>query len=94
MCGFYSKIIYDKDGSFGDIMVMSLRYTLGRHTYAVKEVCDFIKENKVHIDNRVKSVILKDLETYLKAHEFDMFVGAECDTAVYKNLFDFLTTEV
>ena len=47
MCGFRSKIVCDKDGSFGDIMVMSLRYTFGRHTYAVKEVCDFIKENKV-----------------------------------------------
>lgn len=94
MCGFHSKIVCDKDGSFGDIMVMSLRYTLGRHTYAVKEVCDFIKENKVHIDNRVKSVMLRDLETYLKTHEFDTFMGEECNTAVYKDLFNFLTTEV
>ena len=45
MCSFKSKIISDKDNDFGDIMIMALRYALGRRTYVTNEVCTFISQN-------------------------------------------------
>ena len=49
MCGFKSKIINDEDNDFGNIMIMALRYALGRRTYVTSEVSDFIKQNKMHL---------------------------------------------
>ena len=36
------KVINDIDNNFGDIMIMALRYALGRRTYVTNEGPDFI----------------------------------------------------
>ena len=45
-----------------DIVLMAFRYALGRRTYVTLQVCDYIKNNPQLINERVKSVILRDLE--------------------------------
>ncbi len=41
---------------------MAFRYALGRRTYVTFQICDYIKNNPQLINERVKSVILRDLE--------------------------------
>lgn len=65
MCNFNSKIICDKDDVFGNIMIVALRYALGRQTYITYQVANFIKENKTYIDDRVKKVMIEDINRYL-----------------------------
>ena len=50
------KVIEDKDGTFGDIMIMALRYALGRRTYVTNEVPDFIKNSLENEENSEKIV--------------------------------------
>ena len=64
MCSFKSKIISDKDNDFGDIMIMALRYALGRRTYVTNEVCTFISQNLGYTDERIKHVMIKDIKEY------------------------------
>lgn len=48
---------------FKDICICALRYSLGRHTYVVQEVCEFIINNAdIIIDDRVKTVMLRDIK--------------------------------
>ena len=52
-----------------NILISALRYALPRHTYIVGETIDFIKEYNDLIDDRVKSVMLNDIENYLSSVE-------------------------
>ena len=58
------------------VVVMSaVRYMLGRSSYGVGSVCDFIKENKNRLSNSNKEVIVRDIQEY-----FDKYQNAS-----YKN---------
>lgn len=46
-----------------DMIISALRYAIGRKTYIVEETCSFIKEHPELIDERVKGVMLRDLES-------------------------------
>ena len=45
-----------------DIVCCSLRYALGRKTYITSLVSDYIIDHPELIDERVKNVMLKDIE--------------------------------
>lgn len=45
-----------------DMIISALRYAIGRKTYMVNETCEFIKKHPDLIDERVKKVMLRDLE--------------------------------
>lgn len=50
-----------------DIFIQALRYALYRHTYALGQTCDYIKDNlEVILDRRVKSVMLRDIKERLE----------------------------
>lgn len=49
------------DYNFKDMMIQSLRYALYRHSYALYQTCDYIKEHPQFIDERVKNVMLEDI---------------------------------
>ena len=90
MCGFKSKIINDEDNDFGNIMIMALRYALGRRTYVTSEVSDFIKQNKMHLTEVNKSVMIRDIEEYLDSREKGFIIDDECDKDSFVDLLKFL----
>lgn len=57
-----------------DIVLCALRYAIGRKTYVTSEVCEFIMKHPNLIDDRVKTVMLRDLEDldrYYKKDDID-----------------------
>ena len=50
------------DYQFQDIVISALRYALFRHTYIFDETIDWIKNNNIVINERVKQVMLNDIE--------------------------------
>ena len=88
MCDFKSKVIYDKDNDFGDVMIMALRYALGRRTYVTNEICDFIKQNKLHIDERVKEIMTRDIKKYLEDRKNGVIKDDECDKEAFVRLLE------
>lgn len=66
------KIIGNKleISDFRDIVISALRYALPRHTYILPSTCEFIYDNAdIIIDNRVKDVMLRDIDEQLKYYE-------------------------
>ena len=57
------------DYDLKDIVICALRYAIGRKTYVTEEVCGYIKEHPELIDERVKTVMLRDLEDLGKYYE-------------------------
>lgn len=90
MCGFKSKIIYDERNDFGDIMALALRYSLGRRTYVPALVVDFIKENISHLSDRIRNVMINDIENYLKDREMGLLVDDKCDADTFMGLLKIL----
>lgn len=71
--------INDKFGDFGDIMIMALRYGLGRRTYVSSEIPDFIMQNREHITERVCIVMLRDIHRYAQDRTNGMISDDICD---------------
>lgn len=86
MCHFKNKVISDIDNDFGDIMIMALRYALGRRTYVPSEVCDFIKQNIKHVNNRVRDVMIRDIEEYKSKREQGFINDDSCDEHSFTDL--------
>ena len=61
-----------------DIVCCSLRYALGRKTYITSLVSDYIIDHPELIDERVKDVMLKDIEEYLDCRD-TYYKDDECD---------------
>lgn len=84
------KIINDKTNDFGDIMIMAIRYGLGRRTYVTSEVPDFIVQNDQHINPRICEVMLRDLEQYIKDRDIGFIKDDDCDFYSWLNLRQWL----
>jgi hypothetical protein len=49
------------------IVIMSaVRYMLGRASYGVGAVCDYVKENKNRLTDSNKQVIIRDIREYIE----------------------------
>ena len=59
------KIILDNDDTFKNIIISAFRYAIGRHTYILDETLEFIEEHPTLIDERVKYVMLRDIDNCL-----------------------------
>lgn len=68
-----------------DIVICALRYSIGRKTYVTYATCDFIMANSRLIDERVKNVMLKDLEDIEEYYDKD-----SCDYIKFVELREFL----
>ncbi len=82
--------INSDEHDFGDIMIMALRYALGRRTYATLEVSEFIRENKQYISERVREVMLRDLKDYFASRKLGRVKDDGCDYASWTILYEFL----
>ena len=66
------------NGDLKDIVICALRYAIGRRTYITYATCDFIMKNPKLIDDRVKNVMLRDLENI-----GDYYDKKECDYKIF-----------
>ena len=57
------------DEQFKDIILCAFRYSLYRHTYALDETLEFIENHPELIDDRVKTVMLRDISDRLSDWE-------------------------
>lgn len=73
------------DYELRDILISALRYAIGRKTYITEEVCSYIKEHPELIDERVKTVMLRDLEDINLYYKED-----DIDYPFFKNLESWL----
>ena len=72
-----------------DIVCCSLRYSLGRRTYITSLVADYIMEHPELIDERVKGIMLKDIEEYLECRNI-YYKDDECDYQSWLKLKNWL----
>ena len=79
------------DYELKDMIISALRYMLGRKTIGVYATANFIMEHTKLIDDRVKNVMLKDLEEYFNCRGI-YYKDDECDYQVWKNLYEWLRT--
>lgn len=71
---------------FQDIVISALRYALGRRTYVTQATADFIKEYPEIIDDRVKRVMLNDLNEYFNMRDNSYTFDDKCDYNTWLNL--------
>ena len=75
---------------FGNLMILALRYSLGRRTYVTLEVSDFIKKNKDLITERVCTVMIRDINQYMKDHNSGFIKDDDCDYNNWVSLYNLL----
>ena len=63
-----------------DIVICALRYAIGRKTYVTSDVCEFIMKHSNLIDDRVKTIMLRDLEDLNEYYEIDDIDYLQFDT--------------
>lgn len=63
-----------------DIVLCALRYAIGRKTYVTSEVCEFIMQHSNLIDDRVKTIMLRDLEDLNEYYKIDDIDYLQFDT--------------
>lgn len=51
------------DRDLKDMIISAFRYAIGRKTYITLATCDYIRNHPELIDDRVKGVMLRDLES-------------------------------
>lgn len=63
-----------------DMVVYAFRYALGRKTYAVQDVSDYLIENWHRFSKHTQSQIIDDIEKAIERGE----AGMECDIKMWK----------
>lgn len=82
------------DGEDFDLVVIAaFRYALGRRTYIVPALCNFIKANNKHIPNYAKEIIISEI-TDAEYHKYGMFLGDDIDAKEWLNLRTYLKEQV
>lgn len=65
------KVPIKLDGEFKDIIISALRYAIPRHTYIVDSTCSWIEQHPYILDDRMISVMMRDVKAQLKRYEKD-----------------------
>ena len=61
------KNLQNEMGTDESVVVMSaVRYMLGRSSYGVGSVCDYLRVNRLRLTDSNKSVICRDIRKYLE----------------------------
>lgn len=90
MADLKKKVIEDPESTFGDIMIMALRYALGRRTYVTEEVPNFIKANSMYITQRTCIVMLRDVGNYISDRRNEVIKDDSWDYESWVNFQNFL----
>lgn len=59
------KMILNNNSEFKNIIISAFRYAIGRHTYILDETLEFIEEHPKVIDERVKYIMLREIDNRL-----------------------------
>ena len=59
------KMMIENNDEFKNIIISAFRYAIGRHTYILDETLEFIEEHPQIINERVKYVMLRDIDNRL-----------------------------
>ena len=79
---------YDRTmGTHDDIMFWAFRYALGRHTYAVYGVAQYLIAHKDKITPSTRSLICKEIKEYHDKYGRD---GWQCDQDEWERVLDAL----
>ena len=81
------------DENFDLIVIAAFRYALGRRTYIVPTVCNFIKANSKHILNQTKEIIITEI-IEAKNQEYGKSLGDDIDAKEWLNLELFLENDL
>lgn len=74
------------------ILICAVRYALGRMSYIVGEVCDYVHHKRERLSDECKKIITYDIQKELKIyHDCGDFLGMECDEKRWVKLLEELT---
>ena len=62
-------MILENNSEFKNIIISAFRYAIGRHTYILDETLEFIEEHPKVIDERVKYVMLREIDSRLSERD-------------------------
>ncbi len=71
------------DRDLRDIVISAVRYALGRRTMISSITVDYIMTHSELIDERVKQVLLRDLENYLDTWKCGKQIDDRCDYDIW-----------
>lgn len=73
------------------ILVCAVRYALGRMSYVVGEVCQYVTLHRKKLSKECINVIIRDIEDELERyHAVGQLCGMECDEWEWKKLLKIL----
>ena len=76
------------------ILICAVRYALGRMSYIVGIVCDYVKSKRNELSENCKNIIIKDIEESVEYHHrIGYTVGMECDERDWMDLLEILKQE-
>jgi hypothetical protein len=76
------------------IVIYATRYALGRKSYCVEDVCEYITARKNELSDSCKRVLIKDIEADIKLyHRLGMTCGMPCDEESWLKLLEVLKGE-
>lgn len=86
--------------TFQTLAIQSVRYCIGRMTYAVSDCADFIRQHWQDLSQNTKNVIIRDLDEGLELHEDNVrdgrefcYLGHDCDYRTWKRLREWINTQ-
>lgn len=69
------------------ILICAVRYALGRRSYIVGVVADYVEAKKDELSEQCKAIIVRDIqEEYDFYHRRGMTLGDDCDERDWLNL--------
>ena len=76
------------------IIVYATRYALGRMTYAVDDVCRYIKYYIKEMSENCIDILIRDIEDEIKYwNDMGRTCGMECDERQWRELLELLKEE-
>ena len=77
------------------ILICAVRYALGRQSYIVGEVAQYVFYKRKTLSNECINVIIKDIEEEMERyHAAGLKLGMRCDERTWNNLLKFLKGEL
>ena len=77
------------------ILICAVRYTLGRMSYMVSVVCDYVKGKRSELSHNCINIIIHNIEEELERyHNLGETLGMECDEKNWLELLNVLKVEV
>ena len=77
------------------ILICAVRYALGRMSYIVGVVCQYVTYKRKTLSKECINIIIRDIEDEMKRyHKAGEYLGMKCDERNWCELLDILKKEV